>query len=556
MRPPRLAPAKSRLGFRTHMFSLMRSIGLVLLIFTFTVVEGCGQSRVPNAPTHRSDYSVLRRGIGGEPASLDPGQAADTFSFEVIRDLYEGLTSELPDGTVVPGVASSWKIDQTGTRYTFQLRPDARWSNGAKVRAMDFVQAWRRVVDPQRASPVADTLRPIAGAAEIIAGRLPVNSLGVRATQQDLLVVDLERPAAYFPQLLTHSATFPIFSEESAKTHSSHVWISNGPYVLSKWIPGEKLQLEKNQQYWGTNTVRIPYVEYISIPDEAAEFRQYRAGQLDVTQSVPTAALDEVRKAYTSELLVAPFLATAYYALNLRSPYLHSDLNLRKALAMAIDRKSLESTILPFGQTPAFGFVPPGTWNYTPQSWSWHSMDDSTRIEEARRLYKQAGFSDNKPLHLRVLFNSNSLIKQVAIAVASMWKEHLGVDSELMDEEYRVFLDSRHDRSKWDVARLGWTADYNDAANFLDTLRSRSQNNDPKYDSADYDELLDRAAASIDNKTRRGFLERAESLMLSDYPVIPIYFFSAKRLIKPYVKGAAANPLNRLYSKQLAIDSH
>ena len=256
----------------------MRSIAFFLLILTASAMGGCGPSRVPNAFTGISDASVLRRGLGGEPASLDPGQAADAFSFEVVRDLYEGLTSELPDGTVAPGVASSWTIDKAGTRYTFQLRPDARWSNGAKVRAIDFVRAWKRVVDPKRASPVADTLRPIVGAAAIIAGRLPVDSLGVQAAQENVLVVDLERPAPYFPQLLTHSATFPVFSEESAKTHRSDVWISNGPYVLAKWIQGAKLQLEKNQHYWGRTTVKISSVEYISAPDEAAEFRQYRAG--------------------------------------------------------------------------------------------------------------------------------------------------------------------------------------------------------------------------------------------------------------------------------------
>jgi ABC-type oligopeptide transport system substrate-binding subunit len=223
---------------------------------------------------------------------------------------------------------------------------------------------------------------------------------------------------------------------------------------------------------------------------------------------------------------------------------------------MAIDRKSLEATILPFGQKPAYGFVPPGTWNYKSQSWEWRDLPDAERLREARRLYSLAGFSVNKPLQLRVLFNSNSAIRQVAIAIASMWKEILGVDSELMDEEYRVFLDSRRDTSRWEVARLGWTADYNDAANFLDTLRSNSPNNDSRYASRKYDDLLDRAASSVDPEKRRELLEESEKSMLVDYPIIPIYFFSTKRLIKPYIKGATANPLSRLYSKHIAIDPH
>jgi oligopeptide transport system substrate-binding protein len=534
-----------------------RVLAAMTVLITLLAGQGCDSNNSPSsAKSVESEGQVLRRGIGGEPASLDPGAAADTFSFEVIRDLYEGLATELPDGTVVPGVASSWTVSPTGTRYTFQLRTDAKWSNGKPVRAQDFVAAWRRVVDPKRASPVADTLRPVAGATEIILGHQPPSSLGVTATRDDLLVVDLDRPAPYFPQILTHSATFPVYSEEIAKSHSPSNWVSNGPYVLSRWTPGSDLKLRKNVWYWDRANVPIPRVDYIPIPDENAEFRQYRAGQLDITQSVPTSALESVRAERPNELFVAPFLATAYYALNLHSPYFATNLNLRKALALAIDRKALEATILPFGQRPAYGFVPPGTWNYDPQSWEWNNLTDSERINEARKLYTVAGFSAQKPLRLRVLLNSNNSIKQVAVAIASMWKQILGIDTELVDEEYRVFLDSRRDTSRWEVARLGWTADYNDAANFLDTLRSHSANNDARYNRKEFDDLLDRAAFTAEASDRRHLLQQAENLMLSDYPILPIYFFSSKRLIKPYVKGFKANPLNRLYSKHLMIQEH
>lgn len=550
LRRPHSLTETQRLGW-------MRSIGLVIGLLTLLAGQGCNSNTSPSTETTRiSDEPVLRRGIGGEPASLDPAEAADTFSFEVIRDLYEGLATETPDGAVVPGVASSWTVNASGTQYIFHLRPDAKWSNGTRIRAKDFVEAWRRVVDPKRASPVADTLRPVARAAAIILGRLPPSSLGVTAVRDDLLVVDLDRPASYFPQLLTHSATFPVYSEETAKSHNPSIWISNGPYVLSNWTPGSMLRLRRNLWYWDRINVRIPNVEYIPIPDENAEFRLYRAGQLDITQSVPSGALESVRAERPDELFVAPFLATAYYALNLRSPYFAKNLNLRKSLALAIDRKALETTILPFGQRPAYGFVPPGTWNYDSQSWEWANLSDSERIDEARQLYTLSGFSARRPLRLRVLFNSNNSIKQVAIAIASMWKQTLGVDTELMDEEYRVFLNSRRDTSRWDVARLGWTADYNDAGNFLDTLRSGSPNNDARYERQGFNELLDRAASTVDPSDRRHLLQDAERIMLSDYPILPIYFFSSKRLIKPYLKGAKVNPLNRLYSKHLVIEDH
>jgi oligopeptide transport system substrate-binding protein len=530
------------------------SIGLLILFAS----HGCDSSNrqsVHDANTLQN-RQFLRRGIGGEPASLDPGDAVDTFSFELLDDLYEGLTAESSDGAIVPGVATSWSVNESGKQYRFELRHDARWSNGDRVRAGDFVTAWRRVLDPKRGSPVADILRPIAGAAAIIAGRAPPNSLGVSAERDDLLVVNLEQPAPYLPQLLTHSATFPVYSEAAAKSHAPHTWVSNGPYVLSRWTTGAGLSLTRNPSYWDLGRVRIANVDYIPVSDDNAELRQYRAGQLDITESVPPAALASIRMERPNELYVAPFLGTAYYALNLQVGQFRKNLNLRKSLAMAIDRKVLLSTILPFGQRPAYGFVPIGTWNYDPQSWEWKDLTDSERVAEARRLYSLAGYSFSTPLRFRLLINSNASIRQVAIAIASMWKQTLGIETELIDEEYRVFLQSRKDSSRWDVARLGWIADYNDAANFLDIFRSRSPNNNARYASEEFEDLVDRAAASADPLYRRSLLEAAEKLMLSDYPIIPIYFYSAKRLIKPYVKGAQTNALNRLYSKHLTIDAH
>ena len=188
--------------------------GLILLI----ALLGCNPKSAH--VNHEDLESELRRGIGGEPASLDPGRAVDTFSYEVIRDLYEGLATESPDGKIQPGVAVSWSVNATGTQYTFQLRHDAKWSNGTNIRAQNFVDAWRRVVTPKYGSPVADLLRPISHAAAIIAGRLPPTALGVSAARDDLLVVELEQPAPYFLQLLTHSATFPIYSEASCYCHT------------------------------------------------------------------------------------------------------------------------------------------------------------------------------------------------------------------------------------------------------------------------------------------------------------------------------------------------
>jgi oligopeptide transport system substrate-binding protein len=543
------AALAQNIACRSKMISA-RALWFALAALGMTILYAC-DSKSGHTPQEPFDAHLLRRGIGGEPASLDPGRAGDTFSFEVIRDLYEGLATETPSGEVQPGVAASWTTSPDGTVYTFILRPTARWSNGQAVRAQDFVNSWRRVVDPKHASAVADLLRPISHAAEIIAGKEPPTELGVFAPNDETLVVHLKQPAPYFLQVLTHTATFPIYSEEAAATHNSRDWVSNGPYVLTSWVPGSSISLTKNVQYWDRASVQIDRVRYLPIPDENSELNQYRAGQLEVTQSVPASALPLVKREYPNELLVAPFLGTAYYGINLHSTKF--PLKVRQALTMAIDRKILENTILIFGQAPAYGFVPPGTSDYEPQFWQWRSLSNPERIAQARALYSSAGYSTSKPLRLRLLYNENPAIKRMSIAIASMWKVTLGIETDLIDEEYRVFLDSRKDTARWDIVRLGWSADYNDAGNFLEIFRSGSSNNDTGYSNADYDSLLDSAANSADASYRRHILEQAENLMLSEYPVVPVYYFSSKRLIKSYVKGAQSNPLNKLYSRHLSI---
>jgi oligopeptide transport system substrate-binding protein len=524
-------------------------IGLLLLV----AFSAC--SKHARIPSVAPPVVELSRGLGGDPTSLDPAAATDTFSTQVLQDVYEGLTCESSTGDVVPGVASSWTVDSTGTLYTFQLRPNARWSNGKRVRAQDFVAAWQRVVDPGQGSPVSDNLRLIAGASEIIAGRSAPTALGAYARSDDVLVVKLNQPAPYFPQLLTHSATFPVYSDASARTHDPGNWVSNGPYVLFNWQPGTRVELKQNESYWDRANVHIPRVQYQVAPDQNAQLASYRAGQIDITDSVPANALPWLRSEHSTELVTAPFLATAYYGLNLSVQPFASSLKLRQALAMAIDRQKLVGA-LGFGQAGAYGFVPPGTWNYSPQSWQWKDLSDSDRVAEAKRLYAEAGYSTKTTLHVRLLFNTSPAIKQTAIIVAAMWKENLNVDTEFNDEEYRVFLQSRYDKKKWQVIRLGWTADYNDASAFLNIFQSNSPNNDLGFTSTAVDRLLDEAAHTADPQNRSRMLEDAERAVLADYPVIPLYFYVSKRLVKPYVLGVRPNLLDRISSKSLTIAPH
>ena len=512
-------------------------------------LAGCGR---PSSPP--GVEATLRRGLNGEPSTVDPALAGDTYSADLLQDLYEGLTVVAPNGQVTPGVAASWTIDSTGTEYTFMLRPNARWSNGTPITAQQFVTAWRRVVDPKVGSPLGDNLRLIAGASAILAGKAAVDTLGVTALSAGVLRVKLQTPAPYLPQILAYSAAFPVYSAESAKSHSPATWVSNGAYVLNDWSPGTSIQLTRNERYWNKENVRIPHVDYQFSADEASQFARYRTGQIDLTDVVPANALPALRAAHSTELSLTPFLATAYYGLNLSKGPLAQNTTLRQALNMAIDRRRLVDA-LGFGQLPAYGFVPAGVWNYSPRSFPWKDLSDEARIAEARRLFQVAGYRQDTPLTLRVLYNSNPAIKQTAVLVAAMWKEVLGIDSVLTDEEFRVFLQSRHDRSRWDVVRLNWNADFNDASNFLEIFRQTSTNNDEAYANSEVNRLLEEAERTADSAGRRALLEKAESTVLDDYPIIPLYFLVSRRLVKPYVLGLEPTPLNVVPSKTLRLDS-
>jgi oligopeptide transport system substrate-binding protein len=315
------------------------------------------------------------------------------------------------------------------------------------------------------------------------------------------------------------------------------------------------LDLVKNDFYWETDAVRIPSVQYEIATDQNTQFAQYRAGELDITDTIPANALATFRADHQSEIVIAPFSAVAYYGLNMTTSPLANNLKLRQALAMSIDRKKLVEA-LAVGQVSAFAIVPPGTWNYSSTSVEWQNLPDSERIDQAKRLYKEAGYSPDAPLHLRLLFNSSPSIKQTATLVAAMWKEELGVDTTLTDEEFKVFLQSRKDKKRWDVLRLAWNADYNDASNFLDVFRSGSANNDTGYSNSAFDSTLDKASSISDPNARRILLQNAEKMLLADYAAVPLYFFVSKHLVKPYVIGFKPNPFDRIRSQSLAIAPH
>ncbi len=523
-------------------------------------VVGCdGGSKIdhkaiPSSEEYGAPGRILRRGIPGEPQTLDPQLVDDSYSNQVIWDLYEGLTALDREGAVAPGIANSWTVDQTGTVYTFSIRPNAKWSDGDRVYAREFVAGLRRAVDPRTASGSAALLSVIKNANEIIGGKKPVAELGVSAPTDASIRLELERPAPYILQVLAEPVASPLHQrqkkEPTGDSSSPNGMVTDGPYVLASRVPNSYLDLTRNTYYWDAQHVAVKNIRYVNAESEATELREYIAGEMDLTYSVPTPDLSRVVRDFPDQLQTAPILGTLYLALDVSKPPLRDNRELRQALSMAIDR-SFIAQHLTLGVTPAYAFVANGIKDYYPPAYEWANWPRDQQLSYARRLYERSGYSQTKPLRLRLYFNAGEGIQRIMVAVAGGWKQNLGVETTLLSDEFRVFLTGRKDHSRWDVARLGWWADYNDPSSFLELFSKNSIQNDPAYSSSEFNSLLDSARADSNTAERMNYLRKSEEVLLNDYPIIPIYFYTAARLVKPYVGGAHISALRRTYSKHL-----
>jgi oligopeptide transport system substrate-binding protein len=509
--------------------------------------------RRPVEPGSAAAPFVLRRGNGAEPESLDPHGARSESALTILRDLYEGLTAIGDDGAPHLAAADRLEVSADGTTYRFHLRPGLRWSNGEPVVAEDFAAAWRRLVDPHTGAQYADILQPVRGATAIIHGQAAGATLGVHADDAATLVVELDRPTPYFLSVLAHPATFPL-NRTSLAAHGRGfakpgVMVSNGAFVLERWDFGSHVLAVRNRRYWNDGATRLDAVEYYSFADGDSELNAFRSGQIDVTAVIPAAQTNWIRAHLGASLKVEPQLAVYYLGLNLRqAPFAHSAA-LRQALSMVIDRERLVQSVTGGGEAPAYTFVPPATFDYTPPLPEYATWPMAQRIAHARQLLREAGLEHPPPLELR--YNSGDLHSRVAIAVAGMWKDALGIDTTLRAEEFKVLLQDI-DRGDAKLFRASWLADYNDAWSFLQLLHSGFGINLPHYANGAYDEALQRAALEPDAAARRLLLQQAEGVMLADQPVIPLYFYVSKHLVSGQVRGWQNNVMNIVYSKNLS----
>jgi len=502
--------------------------------------------------------AVLHRGLGAEPESLDTHKARTNQAGDVQRDLGEGLTGYGADGKLELAAAERVELSEDGLQYTFWLRPDGKWSNGDKVTAQDFVFGFRRLVNPATAAFYAQqSLGDVVNATEIIAGERPVDDLAVAAINDLQLQITLNNPVPYFLALLTHPSTFPMHRPSVELHGDAHArpgnLVSNGAYKLQEWAVGSYIEIVRNEYYRNNNQTAIDRVRHHITPEDSVELNRYRAGELDITFSVPSEAFEQMRKERPNELRVSPYLAVYYYGFNLTKPPFKDNPKLRQALSMAIDRETLTEKVTGRGEAPAYGWVPPGTNNYEPRQFLYATLSKDERHTKARELYREAGFSEDNPFSVEIRYNTADGHRRVALAVQSMWREVLGVESTLINEEAQVLLQNIRMRDVTQVFRLSWTGDYNDAHTFLSVMESDNPSNLTGFSNDEYDGLMDKAAVQADPEVRQVYLEEAEKLLLSEHPLLPLYFYVNKNMVNPRVRGWGDNVLNYHYSQYLSL---
>ena len=487
--------------------------------------------------------------------TLDPQLNEETIGFHIIRQLFEGLLNQDSNGQLIPGVAESWEASNGNKTWTFNLREDARWSNGDPVTAGDFVYAWQRAMDPATASPYAWYLEitSIVNSGAILKGEMTPDKLGVSAPDDRTLVVNLEAPLPYFPAMTTYATLFPAH-QGTIEAHGDE-WtkvgniVSNGAYSLKDRTVGEKIEMVKSESYWGAEDVIITDITGLVINDSNQALTRWKAGELDYMDDLPPGQFPTLQKDHPGEAFSTPRLCSYYYAFNQTDsghPAL-KDPNVRKALSFAIDRNVIVDQVLKGGQTAAYNFAHYATAGFAMPPIEYSDLSQAQRDAEAVKLMQAAGFGKGgEPLELKLIYNTSESHKAIATVITQMWKQKLGVDVTLANFEWKTYLDIRGNQ-EFDVARSAWCGDYNEASTFLDLVTTTHGANDGKYSNAEVDQLMADSKIASDPQP---LYTKVEQILADEMGIAPIYHYANTFMLRDGYKGWALNNVeNNWYVK-------
>jgi oligopeptide transport system substrate-binding protein len=529
-----------RMQFDFSFFALRRLTFCLGVVAILSLLPGCSRRETLVEAGDRNQ--VLLLGNGAEPQELDPDIVTGVSEFHIMMSLLEGLVTEDPvDLHPVPGVAERWDISPDRRVYTFHLRTNALWSNGDPVTANDFRESYKRILTQSLGSEYSYMHFVVTNAEAYYEGKITnFDDVGYKVLDDHTLQVTLSNPTPYFLSLLTHHSWFPVHMPTVRKygdpylpgnkwTRPGH-YVGNGPFVLTKWRVNDMIEVRKSPTYWDRDRVRLNAIRFYPIESDDTEERAFRAGQLHVTETIPLSKIDYYRQHYPDLLKISPYLGTYFYRVNVTKPPLN-DKRVRQALAMAINRESIVKDILKGGQIPAYNFTPPGTAGYTGRT---QLRED---VPEAKRLLAEAGYPDGKGLPtIEMLYNTSEAHRTIAEAIQQMWRAKLGVDARLVNQEWKVYLDSQTTMN-YQICRGAWIGDYVDPNTFLDMWVTGGGNNQTGWSNPEYDRLIAQAAATVDPQQRLEVFQKAEAILMDEMPIIPVYFYTRVGLRRPEVKG-------------------
>jgi len=529
------------------------AMGFVLATFAASSVLAAGSHPVTGealADDQTFTYSLL-----DEFTTADPQMVEDVSGSYFVRDLFEGLMNQDADGNLIPGVATGYTTNEAKDVYTFTLRNNARWSDGNPVTAHDFVYAWRRLADPATGSPYSwfADIMALENVGAVMSGESPPEALGIRALDNHTLEVRLTASLPYFAAMTTHASTFPS-PQWTVRTFGDN-WtkpgniVGNGAYVLTEHIPNETATRERNTMYWNNDATIIDKVVTLVINDENTDFTRWEAGETD-KGAVPSGQYPRLKAEYPDEAISFPRLCTYYMTFNLSpsGPEAFKDVRVRQALSYALDRSVVTDKVLQGGQIQAFTFTPGATAGFEVPAVAFGQMSQDQRNINAKLLMAAAGYGPDNPLKFEYMYNTSEGHKKIAIGAQQMWKETLGAEATLANQEWKTFLKTRGGQN-FDIARGGWCGDYNEASTFLDLMTTPSGYNDGKFSNAEVDELMTSARTMSDATSN---YTRVEEIMANEMPVIPVYHYTGVFMLRNNVKGWPFNNVEQnVYSRDL-----
>ncbi|MDF1825538.1 MAG: peptide ABC transporter substrate-binding protein [Verrucomicrobiales bacterium] len=518
-------------------------LSLALAVTFFT--SACNRERKVDIATREK---ILLLGNGGEPKALDPHLVSAVGDANILRAIFEGLVAYHPEDDTLnePGVAERWEANEDFSEWRFFLRDDARWSNGDPVTAHDFVYSYHRILHPDFAAPYSSMLYFLKNAEQFNKGEIEdFSKVGVKAVNDFELVCTLESPTPFFPDVVKHTTWLPVHGPTLEKfgsmTDTFTDWqkpgnhVSNGAFRLTDWRINAYIKVRRNPHYWDAANVKLNGLNFYPIDNTFTEEKAFRGGLLHYTYVLPNNLIPRYIAKEDPNLRTETYAGSYFYRCNvLEEPT--NDVNFRRALAYSINQETIVKYVTQGGQQPAYGFTPPSEAGYDPPNVIAYDPD------KAREFLKKAGYEDGAGVpEFTIILNTSDAHKSIAVAIQDMWKKTLGIEKvKIENQEWKVYQQTVIDR-KYDVARAGWIGDYVDPTTFLGIWRGGDSNNNTGWANADYDRLLRESSLLSDTQARYAKLSEAESILLDELPVLPIYWYTRVYLLHGDVKNW--NPL-------------